>query len=118
MPSVYKATQLRHLAFQLFNEHTYKHTNKCEWSLLSPHPVESIASPPLLQITMGVSRGNPRVFPWPSKVSDDTDGKMTPPRRSASARNAAAVEREGLPEFDHESAGIATPLSLSKLVVF
>ena len=26
VPSVYPATQLRHLAFQLFNEHTIKHT--------------------------------------------------------------------------------------------
>ena len=34
--SVYQATQLRHLAFQLFNEHTNKHTNQRELDLLIP----------------------------------------------------------------------------------
>ena len=28
--SVYQATQLHHLVFQLFHEHTNRHTNKCE----------------------------------------------------------------------------------------
>ena len=53
-------------------------------------------------------------FPWPSKVSGDTDGKMTPQpaTQCKCAQRVRGKGREGLPEFDHENAGRALRFDL------